>query len=120
MRKRIFTGIAILVLAIVCYGVYKLATFSLFDNDSVLIEEIQLNNKDYKIKIIFYPSDATMESSMQVIKVLDDNKEVIVLGDYESYNFLESYEINNDSLFIIVNDTLRRRVKAKKFGIKLP
>lgn len=115
-NKKVFIGIAVLALA--CYGVYKFATFSLFDDDLTLVEEIELDNKDYSIKIYYIPSDATIQSSIQIRKVKDGIEEV--LQDYERYNFLESHKVKNDSLFIVINDTMRTRVKAKKLGIKLP
>lgn len=108
----------IIILTIAVYGVFKLVTFELFDDNFTLIEEIQIKDKDYKLKIIFFPSNATIQSSIQVRTVENDVEEVI--GDYERYNFLESYEIKNDSLFIVLNDTMRAHVKVKKIKIKLP
>lgn len=100
----------IFILIVVLYGIYKLLTFELFDDNFTLIEEIKIHDKDYRLKIILFPSNATIQSSIQVRKVKNDFEEV--LGIFERYNFLEDFEIKND--------TIRTHIKVKKIGIKLP
>ncbi len=109
-----------IIVVVVFYGVYKLSSFSLFDENKNVasIETINLANKPYDIKVYYIPSNAATQSNIQIRKVQDESEEILQV--YERYNFLESYEVKNDSLFIIVNDTLRKHVKAKRFGVKLP
>lgn len=109
-----------IIIVVVFYGAYKFSSFSLFDEDKNItsIETIILTDKPYNIKIYYIPSNAVTQSNIQIRRVHDESEETLQV--YERYNFLENYEVKNDSLFIIVNDTLRKHVKAKKFGVKLP
>ena len=117
--NKIKFSIAVIVL-IVFYGVYKFSSFTLFDEGLNLkaIETIELVDKKYNINIYYIPSNAATQPNIQIRKVQGDLEELIEV--YERYNFLESYEVNNDSLFIVLNDTMRKHVKAKKFSVKLP
>lgn len=102
--KKIIIGIAVIIVSVVLFGVYKLATFNLFDNQIQLIKEIDMKDKDYSIKIYYIPSDATLQSSIQVrLSEIGVEK---VLEDYERYNYLEDFRIMpEDTLIISISDT---------------
>jgi len=52
---------------------------------------IEVPNKLYKLRIVHIPSNATIQSSIQVRK-LNINKGEELLQDYERYNYLENYQ----------------------------
>ena len=97
---------------------YKIASFSLFKSERVILEEIEIIDKSYLIRIDYVPSDATIQSSIQIMKV--ENGDEVVLSFYERYNYLKSYEVKSDSFFIVIDDTLRKHVKEVTHKIKLP
>ena len=68
---------------------------------------IEVPGQSYKLRIVHIPSNATIQSSIQVRKLLDNRKDEEILQDYERYNHLESYKLLADTaLMIIVKDTI--------------
>lgn len=62
--------------------------------------------KPYKLRIVYIPSNATIQSSIQV-RTLSVNKEEKLLQEFERYNYLQSYRLLNDTvLMIVVKDTV--------------
>lgn len=119
MKKKILLVVRIFVILIFLYGVYMLSTFSLFDDEIILIEEITLSSKNYDLKIYHIPSNATNQSYIQIRKT--DNEVEEVLGSYERYNSLSEYEIlDSDSLSISLKNTNLLNSSVKKIKIKLP
>jgi anionic cell wall polymer biosynthesis LytR-Cps2A-Psr (LCP) family protein len=80
------------------FTLYKVATFSLFDSTSTVIEKIQVRGKNYSLKIYYSPSDATTQSAIVVMKGDLDGEESS-LAVYERcdsmlhYNFIDDNEI---------------------------
>ena len=69
---------------------------------------IELPGKSYKLKLAFYPSDATIQASIQVKKVYENKKEDL-LNNYERYNFVDTFYFENVNTFIlIIRDTASR------------
>jgi hypothetical protein len=67
---------------------------------------IEVPNRPYRLRIVHTPSNATIQSAIQVRK-LYGNKEEDVLQGYERYNFLASYKLLSDTtLMIVVKDTI--------------
>lgn len=73
----------------------------LLDTKEKVLARVDLPLKSYKLKIIYQPSNATIQSSIQIRKVGNDNIEKL-LRNYERYNFLEGYKLINDTIFMIV------------------
>lgn len=116
--KTILIYLGIFIALVLFYGVYKLLTFQLFDSEIEKLEVIDIPEKDYSISIYYVPSDATIQSSIQVRKM--QNGVVEVLENYERFNFLNSFKLlNKDTLKLIVSDTSRVKFKETK-KIKLP
>ena len=68
---------------------------------------IEVPGQSYKLQIVNIPSNATIQSSIQVRKLLDDKEDEEILQDYERYNYLESYKLLGDTaLMIVVKDTI--------------
>ncbi|MFD2917819.1 hypothetical protein [Psychroserpens luteus] len=116
--RKVLLFFAAIVFGAGLYLLLKILTFSLFDNKPLSIEIIKIPNKNYDIEICYFPSNATVQPSIQIRKITNDS--VKVISDYNRYNFLKEYQIKNDSLFITLSDTMRKNVKEKKTGIKLP
>ncbi len=60
----------------------------------------QLANKNGSIKVFYYPSNATIQASIQVQKIVNDSIEVI--KNYERYNYMDTCYLMNDTTFILV------------------
>lgn len=69
---------------------------------------VNVPNQSYKLRIVHMPSNATIQSSIQVRKSYNNNKEgEEVLQDYERYNSLEGYKLIDDTaLMIVIKDTI--------------
>lgn len=68
---------------------------------------IDIPNKDYKLRVIYIPSNATIQSSIQVRILRSDKKTEEVLKDYEKYNYVDTMYLKNDTTFmIVVRDTI--------------
>ena len=58
------------------------------------------------MRIVYIPSNVTIQSSIQVRK-LHDNKQEELLQDYERYNYVDTIYLKNDSiLMLVVRDTI--------------
>lgn len=114
-KLKVLGGIIVLV---IIFGVFKIATFKLFDSDISLLERINVPNKKYSIEIYYIPSDATIQSNIQIRKL--QSGVVEVLERYERYNHLDEYKIiEDDTLSITISDTSRIGT-AQEIKIKLP
>lgn len=68
---------------------------------------IDIPNKDYKLRVVYMPSNATIQSSIQVRKLQGDKKTEGLLKDYERYNYIDTMYLKNDTTFIlIIRDTV--------------
>jgi len=68
---------------------------------------IDIPNKLYRLRIVHIPSNATIQSSIQIRKVYNNKKDEEVLQNYERYNYLESYKLLSDTaLMIVIKDTI--------------
>ena len=81
---------------------------------------IQPNTKTSTIRVMYYPSNATMQASIQVQKIVKDNIEV--LKDYERYNYMDTCGLIDDTtLLLIIRDTisvLENKPDTMKINIK--
>lgn len=100
------------------FGVYKLATFSIFDNNIEIIEQIKIPNKKYILNIYYIPSNASSQSYIQVRKSENNFEEV--LKNFERYNTLEKYMImDNDTLMLLLSDNNLKK-KPEEVKMRLP
>lgn len=117
--KKIFIGLGIAFLLLIFYGVYQLSTFSLFDDEIRVVQEVKVPNKNYLLKVYYVPSNATTESYIQVRKVENNVEEV--LESYERFNYLNSCKIiGGDTLNLSISDTSNVSSPIEEVKFKLP
>jgi len=80
-------------------------------NTSILTTDVKelsvtnIPNKNYKITVFYLPSNATVQSAIQVRKKFVDYEEVI--ATYERYNSMDTCGLINDNTFMLVlRDTI--------------
>ncbi len=116
--KKALIGSGILAGILTLFGIYKISTFRIFDDEIKVIEEFRPPNKDYTIRLYYVPSNATTQSYIQVRKIESNIEEV--LKSYERFNHLESYSLNRDTLIITVSDTSSVDQMRESKKLKLP
>ncbi|WP_212003250.1 hypothetical protein [Chitinophaga sp. HK235] len=71
------------------------------------VKVINVPNKNYRLRIVQLPSNATIQSSIQVRKFYKNKEDEKVLQDYERYNSVDTVHLRNDStLVMVVRDTI--------------
>lgn len=97
---------------IIVFGIigYKTITFTLFDDPITLLKEYEILNKNFKLRIYSIPSNATMNSSIQIRKF--NNKTEKVLFNYDRFNRMNSSTLINDTLMLEISDT--NHINSKK------
>ena len=66
--KNTKTLLGIVAVFLLLFGIYKLLTFAIFDEEFKIIETISIPNKNYTIKIYHIPSNASSQSYIQIRK----------------------------------------------------
>lgn len=67
---------------------------------------VNLPKKDYTIGVFYQPSNATIQSAIQIRKVTRNGATEEVLKNFERYNYVDTFYLKNDSVFcIVVRDT---------------
>lgn len=113
----IYLGIGILVIFLI-YGIYNLASFSIFDDEILLLEQIDIPGKEYDLRIYHIPSNASSQSYLQVREI--NNGVESVLESYKNYNFIDSYKLLlPDTFNLIISDTSKVNSR-KEVKILLP
>ena len=74
-NTKILLGIVAVFLLL--FGIYKLSTFAIFDEEFKEIETIRIPNKNYTIKIYHIPSNASSQSYIQIRKSENGVEEVL-------------------------------------------
>ena len=64
-NTKILLGIVAVFLLL--FGIYKLSTFAIFNEEFKEIETIRIPNKNYTIKIYHIPSNASSQSYIQIL-----------------------------------------------------
>ena len=103
MRKKyILIPLVVIVVGFIGAVIYMLSTFSLFDDNSQLIEEIEMP-QGYIVKIYHIPSDATIQDAIVVMK--SKHGQETLISKFERYDMLKNYRlISSDSLELILVD----------------
>ena len=104
MKKAIIYLTIIVLIGLVGYIIYQMANFSLFDVEIKKVAEIKVPNKPYTLNLYYIAGNATAQNVIQVRQQLNDTE--TVLQNYEKFNFVNSYEIPNDTtLQLVLSDT---------------
>lgn len=119
MKKAVIYTIVIALIGFIGYIIYQMANFSLFDVELKKVAEIKVPNKPYTLNLYYVAGNATAQNVIQVKQLLNDNE--TVLQNYERYNFVNGYEIKNDTtLQLVLSDTTFTERKADTILFKLP
>lgn len=111
--KQILLGIGIGILILLFFGIYKISTFTLFDDEFKVIESIKIPDRNYIIKIYHIPSNASSQSYIQIRKIENGIEEV--LESYERFDHLDSYSLVKDTLVLTISDLALSKSEVKKF-----
>lgn len=66
---------------------------------------IKIPNKDYKLSVVYLPSNATIQSAIQIRKKYKNKEEII--NTYERCNLVDTCALVNDRTFVlVVRDTI--------------
>lgn len=106
-----------LIFVIFLFGFYKISTFQLFDNTIIELKNLKIPNKNYTIKIYQIPGNATLQQSIQVRKVKDNNE--IVLFNIDRFDKLDYFKIADDSLILKISNQ-QKLINPKVIKYKLP
>ena len=115
MKKRYY--IAAFLIALMSFIFYKISTFEIFDDEICLLKEFQIQGENYQLRIYSIPSNATIQSAIQIRKYNDGVEEV--LKSYEKYNELKECYIKSDTLILNISGVNKINPSQKiKFKIK--
>jgi hypothetical protein len=79
---------------------------NILDTKERELSVIDVPNKDYKLRVVYIPSNATIQSSIQIRKFQGRGTEEL-LQDYERYNYVDTLYLQNDTTFLIIlRDTI--------------
>jgi hypothetical protein len=118
MKGKLMVSIFFLILIGIIYIIYKISTFSLFDVKRIKVTEIEVPYKPYKIEVFYTPSNATAQSSIQIMQITNGNESLLKF--YERYNYLKEYSVINDTVSLILSDTAFKERGADTLLFKLP
>ncbi|HMQ70842.1 MAG TPA: hypothetical protein PKC58_17835 [Ignavibacteria bacterium] len=113
--KKILLGIGIGVLILLFFSIYKISTFTLFDDEFKVVESIKIPDRSYIIKIYDIPSNASSQSYIQIRKIENGVEEV--LESYERFDHLDSYSLGKDTLVLTISDLTLSKSEVKKFPL---
>lgn len=116
-KNKVIVILSTLVIVLVTLGIYKMLTFSLFDDPITNLEEIGVPNRDYKLRIYHVPSNATSQDYIQVRKIKDGHE--TVMGSFERYDSLISYSLTNTVLELRLKNTTSNRSKVDSVYLQL-
>jgi len=110
----------ILIVLITCLGYigYMLFTFDLFDANINKLKEINIHKQGYKIAIYQINGNATVQSGIQVRKIVDGKEFSLI--QYDRYDALISNSVQNDSLKLVLANTNLGNNKVDTLYLKLP
>ena len=110
-NTKILLGIVVVFLLL--FGIYKLSTFAIFDEEFKEIETISIPNKNYTIKIYHIPSNASSQSYIQIRK--SENGVEEVLQNYDRYDHINGYSIIKDTLKLKLGNSILSKQGEKIF-----
>ena len=90
---------------IYCFNLIRCT--NILDTKERELSVIDIPNKDYKLRVVYIPSNSTIQSSIQIRKFQGDEKTEVLLQDYERYNYVDTLYLQNDTtLLIVIKDTI--------------
>lgn len=99
--KRLIFNISLLVLF---FSLTKCNTTILSTKEKEL-SVTDIPNRSYKVGVFYLPSNATIQSAIQVRKQFKGKEEII--NTYERYNYMDTCRLINDTTFmLVIRDTI--------------
>lgn len=99
--KTVYKIIIVVVVAGIACLIYYFATFRVFEPEFTQIGKVPLKGRSDSLNIIYYHGNATVQSSIQIRK--EGQKQALKF--YERYNYVNSYNIDDSSLVLVLSDT---------------
>ena len=104
-----------------CFIFYKIATFKIIDEKLIFLNKAHVINRDYSLIFYHYPSNATIQGSIQVHLINDETGKIRFRNNFDRYNKILFYTIGkNQELKIGVQDTTNTRAKIDTVSVVLP
>lgn len=117
MVYKVVKWLSVLIFASVVIGLIFLANFELFENDSVLLEELEHEGK--MIRIYYSPSDATIERA--IVIMLKEVEGETLLTHFKRFDLVKDYKfISPDTLRVTLEDTLFNKGRYVERKIYIP
>lgn len=113
--RKVILGIGLGGLTLLLFGIYKLTTFTLFDDEFKIVESIKIPERNYIINIYHIPSNASSQSYIQIRKVEKGVEEV--LESYERFDHLDSFCLKKDTLLLTISDLALSKSEVIKFPL---
>lgn len=98
--------------------VYEIGNFRLFDIQLIILQDLPVSNRQYRLRICYLPSNASSQSYIQVRKYTRDYEEII--DSFEKYNYLKNCYIEGDTAYLLVADTSNTRYEIELKKILIP
>ena len=117
----IFTSlVALSFILFIAFAIF-ISNFNLFDAERTSLDKIHLSNcNQANLTVVNVPSNATIESSIQVLYSITGRDSTILIEDYKRFNKLKSIEkIGDCAVEIMVEDTIREVILADTLKIDL-
>ncbi|GAA0884056.1 hypothetical protein GCM10009120_26540 [Sphingobacterium siyangense subsp. cladoniae] len=97
--------------------IYKITTFELFEVKARRLEEIQIPNQNYILRIYHIPSNATLLDYIQVRKFQNNSEDI--LGSFERYDSLVTYSLSDSTLELMMINTVQMKPRIDTLILKL-
>jgi hypothetical protein len=99
-KRKLFLILLTVTLIVIIYGLYKIATFELFDEEPIFLKSINVPNKDYRLKIYHFPSNAVTQPSIYVTKAEGKTEEFLIA--YDRFDSLINHYLFVDSIYFVM------------------
>jgi len=117
MKKKILIFFGIIMLVLIAFVGYKLATFSIFDTEFKELKTIKMPNSNSKLIIYHLPSNASSQDFIQIRKI--ENQVETVIENFENYDLVNEVFFKNDSILtIVISKSLINRIDTIELKIK--
>jgi hypothetical protein len=117
MKKKVLIFSGIIILVLIAFVGYKLATFSIFDTEFKELKTIKIPNSNSKLIIYHLPSNASSQDFIQIRKI--ENQVETVIENFENYDLVNDVTFKNDSILkIIIGKTTVNKTDTIELKIK--
>ena len=101
------------------FVLYFVFNFTLFDNKPIEISKFEGSSDKYQLAIYYVPSNATTQDYIQIRKLYSSGV-FVVLQNFERYQVVKKYSLENRKLRIILSDTSSYIQRQDTILVNLP